>query len=188
MSGMTNAASNLDLPEHLFICIDHVGVAVPDLDEAIAFYRDAFGMEVTHEETNEEQGVREAMVAVGDSGSSIQLLAPLNDQSTIAKFLDRSGPGLQQLAYRVTDVEQVSRDPARARPPPAVRRASPGHLRLPDQLHPPQGRRRRPRGARRARRGRLALIPTLRARPGPTWGPLTWGCHLIGLEKYVTGW
>ena len=107
MSGMTNAASNLDLPEHLFICIDHVGVAVPDLDEAIAFYRDAFGMEVTHEETNEEQGVREAMVAVGDSGSSIQLLAPLNDQSTIAKFLDRSGPGLQQLAYRVTDVEQV---------------------------------------------------------------------------------
>ena len=105
MSGMTNAASNLDLPEHLFICIDHVGVAVPDLDEAIAFYRDAFGMEVTHEETNEEQGVREAMVAVGDSGSCIQLLAPLNEQSTIAKFLDRSGPGLPQLAYRVTDVE-----------------------------------------------------------------------------------
>jgi methylmalonyl-CoA/ethylmalonyl-CoA epimerase len=107
MSGMTNAASNLELPEHLFTCIDHVGVAVPDLDEAIAFYRDAFGMEVTHEETNEEQGVREAMVAVGDSGSSIQLLAPLNEKSTIAKFIDRSGPGLQQLAYRVTDVEQV---------------------------------------------------------------------------------
>ena len=105
MSGMTN---NLDLPEHLFICIDHVGVAVPDLDEAIALYRDAFGMQVTHEETNEEQGVREAMVAVGDSGSSIQLLAPLDENSTIAKFLDRSGPGLQQLAYRVTDVEKAS--------------------------------------------------------------------------------
>ena len=100
--------SNLDLPEHLFVAIDHVGVAVPDLDEAIAFYRDAFGMEVTHQETNEEQGVREAMVAVGDSGSAIQLLAPLDEQSTIAKFLDRSGPGLQQLAYRVTDVEKVS--------------------------------------------------------------------------------
>ncbi len=100
--------TNPGLPEHLFICIDHVGVAVPDLDEAIAFYRDAFGMEVAHEETNEEQGVREAMVAVGDSGSCIQLLAPLNDQSTIAKFLDRSGPGLQQLAYRVADIEQVS--------------------------------------------------------------------------------
>ena len=100
--------TNLDLPGHLFLCIDHVGVAVPDLDEAIAFYRDAFGMRVTHQETNEEQGVREAMVAVGDSGSSIQLLAPIDETSTIAKFLDRSGPGLQQLAYRVTDVEQVS--------------------------------------------------------------------------------
>jgi methylmalonyl-CoA/ethylmalonyl-CoA epimerase len=98
----------LDIPAHLFTCIDHVGVAVPDLDEAIAMYRDVFGMHVTHQETNEEQGVREAMVAVGDSGSSIQLLAPLNDESTIAKFLARSGPGLQQLAYRVTDVEQVS--------------------------------------------------------------------------------
>ena len=98
----------LDLPAHLFTCIDHVGVAVPDLDEAIALYRDAFGMEVQHQETNEEQGVREAMVAVGDSGSCIQLLAPIDETSTIAKFLDRSGPGLQQLAYRVTDVEQVS--------------------------------------------------------------------------------
>ena len=108
MSDMTNAASNPDLPEQLFLAIDHVGVAVPDLDEAIAFYRDAFGMQVTHEETNEEQGVREAMVAVGGSGSSIQLLAPLNEQSTIAKFLDRSGPGMQQLAYRVADIEEVS--------------------------------------------------------------------------------
>ncbi|MGZ4580317.1 MAG: methylmalonyl-CoA epimerase [Nocardioidaceae bacterium] len=99
--------SNLNVPDHLFVCIDHVGVAVPDLDEAIAFYRDAFGMRLQHEETNEEQGVREAMVAVGDSGSCIQLLAPLDDRSTIAKFLDRSGPGLQQLAYRVTDLDQV---------------------------------------------------------------------------------
>lgn len=108
MFGMTNPSNDMGLPEHLFIAIDHVGVAVPDLDAAIAFYRDAFGMQVTHEETNEEQGVREAMVAVGDSGSSIQLLAPLNEQSTIAKFLDRSGPGMQQLAYRVTDLDQVS--------------------------------------------------------------------------------
>jgi methylmalonyl-CoA/ethylmalonyl-CoA epimerase len=98
----------MDIPAHLFTCIDHVGVAVPDLDEAIALYRDAFGMEVQHQETNEEQGVREAMVAVGESGSCIQLLAPIDESSTIAKFLDRSGPGLQQLAYRVTDVEQVS--------------------------------------------------------------------------------
>jgi len=100
--------SNTKLPEHLFVCIDHVGIAVPDLDEAIALYRDAFGMQVVHEETNEEQGVREAMLGVGDSGSCIQLLAPLNDKSTIAKFLDRSGPGLQQLAYRVRDIDEVS--------------------------------------------------------------------------------
>ena len=101
-------AAPLGIPPHLFTCIDHVGVAVPDLNAATAMYREIFGMQVVHEETNEEQGVREAMVAVGDSGSCIQLLAPLDDSSTIAKFLDRSGPGLQQLAYRVTDVEQVS--------------------------------------------------------------------------------
>jgi methylmalonyl-CoA/ethylmalonyl-CoA epimerase len=105
---MSSTSAPTDIPEHLFVAIDHVGVAVPDLDDAIAFYRDTFGMEVLHEETNEEQGVREAMVGVGDSGSCIQLLAPLNDESTIAKFLDRSGPGMQQLAYRVTDVEAVA--------------------------------------------------------------------------------
>ena len=98
----------LDVPDHLFTAIDHVGIAVADLDVAMAFYRDTFGMETVHEETNEEQGVREAMVAVGESGSCIQLLAPLDESSTIAKFLDRSGPGLQQLAYRVTDLEVVS--------------------------------------------------------------------------------
>ncbi|MGA8247357.1 MAG: methylmalonyl-CoA epimerase [Nocardioides sp.] len=99
---------SLDLPDHLFTAIDHVGIAVADLDEAKAFYRDTFGMETVHEETNEDQGVREAMVAVGDSGSCLQLLAPVDDSSTIAKFLDRHGPGLQQLAYRVTDLEMVS--------------------------------------------------------------------------------
>lgn len=87
--------------------IDHVGIAVPDLDVAIAFYRDNFGLEVAHEEVNEEQGVREAMLhAPGDhDGTAIQLLAPLNEDSTIAKFIGRSGPGLQQLAYRVSDVD-----------------------------------------------------------------------------------
>ena len=96
------------LPDHLFTAIDHVGIAVADLDEAIAFYETTFGMHLVHEETNEEQGVREAMVAVGDSGSCLQLLAPLSPESTIAKFLDRSGPGVQQLAYRVVDVDAVS--------------------------------------------------------------------------------
>jgi methylmalonyl-CoA/ethylmalonyl-CoA epimerase len=100
--------SNLDIPDHLFTAIDHVGVAVRDLDAAIEFYETTFGMRLAHQETNEEQGVREAMIAVGDSGSCIQLLAPLDEGSTIAKFLDRSGPGVQQLAYRVTDVDAVS--------------------------------------------------------------------------------
>ena len=102
------STSNVEIPEHLFVCIDHVGVAVPDLDAAIAFYAEAFGMRVRHQETNEDQGVREAMVGVGDTDQCIQLLAPIDDSSAIAKFLARSGPGLQQLAYRVTDVEQVS--------------------------------------------------------------------------------
>ena len=96
-------------PADLFTAIDHVGVAVNDLDVAIAFYRDTYGMALVHQEVNEEQGVREAMMAVGSSGSCVQLLAPLSPESTIAKFLDRSGPGVQQVAYRVVDVDAVSR-------------------------------------------------------------------------------
>ena len=96
------------VPTDLFTAIDHVGVAVPDLDDAIDFYQRTYGMRLLHEETNEEQGVREAMMGVGESGSCIQLLAPLSPESTIAKFLDRSGPGIQQLAYRVADLDAVS--------------------------------------------------------------------------------
>jgi methylmalonyl-CoA/ethylmalonyl-CoA epimerase len=87
--------------------IDHVGVAVPDLDDAIAFYERTFGMRCVHQEANEEQGVREAMMAVGPSadGGCVQLLAPLSPESTIAKFLDRNGPGVQQVAYTVADID-----------------------------------------------------------------------------------
>jgi methylmalonyl-CoA/ethylmalonyl-CoA epimerase len=92
----------------LFSKIDHVGIAVPDLDEAIAFYRDTFGIVSVHEETNEDQGVREAMLAVGDGTTQIQLLAPLNEDSTIAKFIGRNGPGVQQVAYTVDDIEAVA--------------------------------------------------------------------------------
>lgn len=88
--------------------IDHVGIAVPDLDEAIAFYSQTFGITSVHEEVNAEQGVREAMLAVGDGTTRIQLLAPLNAESTIAKFIDRNGPGIQQLAYTVDDIEATS--------------------------------------------------------------------------------
>lgn len=93
--------------QDLFTAIDHVGIAVPDLDAAIAFYRDTLGMRLLHEEVNEEQGVREAMMAVGDSTSCVQLLAPLSPDTTIGRFLDKSGPGIQQMAYRVEDIDAV---------------------------------------------------------------------------------
>ena len=102
----TDAPSGL--PAGLFTTIDHVGIAVPDLREAIAFYELAFGIESVHEEINEEQGVHEAMLAVGNGQTRIQLLAPLTPDSTIAKFIGRSGPGLQQLAFRVDDVEAAA--------------------------------------------------------------------------------
>jgi methylmalonyl-CoA/ethylmalonyl-CoA epimerase len=96
------------VPGHLLLAIDHVGIAVPDLDDALEMYASTFGLHSIHEEVNEEQGVREAMLAVGDSGSCIQLLAPLSEDSTIAKFLARNGQGIQQLAYRVSDIDAVS--------------------------------------------------------------------------------
>ena len=87
--------------------IDHVGIAVTDLDAAIEMYEKSFGMRCVHTEVNEEQGVREAMLEVGDSGSYIQLLSPLSPDTTIGRFLDRSGPGIQQMAYRTDDVEAL---------------------------------------------------------------------------------
>lgn len=92
----------------MFTQLDHVGVAVADLDEAIEFYARAFDMRVVHRETNEDQGIEEAMLQVGDSDHRIQLMAPLTPESIIAKFLDRRGPGLQQVAYRVDDVAAVT--------------------------------------------------------------------------------
>ena len=90
--------------------IDHVGVAVADLDAAIEFYSRVFGMSCVHIEENPEQGVREAMMRVGPTpeGGHVQLLAPLTPASSIAKFLDRSGPGVQQVAYTVRDVEAAA--------------------------------------------------------------------------------
>ncbi|MFQ6398678.1 methylmalonyl-CoA epimerase [Nocardia sp. KC 131] len=99
------------IPGDYVIAVDHVGIAVPDLDVAIAWYADNLGMIETHREVNESQGVHEAMLSLPgapDSATALQLLAPLNAESTIAKFIDRSGPGLQQLAYRVTDIDAVS--------------------------------------------------------------------------------
>ncbi len=94
----------------LFICLDHVGLAVPDLDEAIKFHTEVFGWRLLHREVNEEQGVAEAMMGTGEQlpqNAQIQLLAPLKPESTIGKFLAKNGPGMQQMCYRVADIDQV---------------------------------------------------------------------------------
>jgi methylmalonyl-CoA/ethylmalonyl-CoA epimerase len=89
--------------------IDHVGIAVASLPEAITFYEQHFAGRVLHQEENAEQGVIEAMVAIGsEPGTVLQLLAPLSPDSTITRFLEKSGPGMQQLAFRVADVQTAS--------------------------------------------------------------------------------
>ena len=91
--------------------LDHVGIAVADLDAAIKWYHDSLGMIVLHEEVNEDQGVREAMLSVRGApvgSAQVQLMAPLDENSPIAKFLDKRGPGIQQLAYRVSDIDALT--------------------------------------------------------------------------------
>lgn len=98
------------LATSLVTAIDHVGIAVADLDAAIAWYHDTLGMVLVHEEVNEDQGIREAMIAVqdGEPGTAqIQLMAPIDESSTIAKFLDKRGPGIQQMAVRVSDLDAL---------------------------------------------------------------------------------
>ena len=90
--------------------IDHVGVAVADLEAAKAWYLKRLGFPCVHEEVNEEQGVREAMLAIGESGSYVQLLAPLDRGSVLTRFLERHGPGVQQVAYRVRDLDGLCAD------------------------------------------------------------------------------
>jgi len=85
--------------------IDHLGVAVEDLDAAIALYRDTLGMPLVHRETVTEQGVDAALLDVGDG--HMELLAPLGPDTPVGKFLARNGPGLHHVAYRVADVEQT---------------------------------------------------------------------------------
>jgi methylmalonyl-CoA/ethylmalonyl-CoA epimerase len=99
------------LASALVTAIDHVGIAVPDLDAAIAWYHDTLGMIVVHEEINTDQGIREAMLSVRGAprdGAQVQLMAPLDDSCTIAKFIDKRGPGIQQIAYRVSDLDALS--------------------------------------------------------------------------------
>lgn len=92
----------------MFSRIDHVGIAVADLERAKAFYAEAFDLHVVHEEENAEQGIREAMLQVGTGESRLQLLAPSAPDSPIARFLDARGPGIQHIAYTVADIDTVS--------------------------------------------------------------------------------
>ena len=81
--------------------VDHVAIAVRDLDAAVAWYAEAFGATVTHREVVERDGVEEALLAVADS--FVQLMTPVRDDSTVAKFLETKGEGIHHVGYRVTD-------------------------------------------------------------------------------------
>lgn len=104
----------MDLAARLdVLAIDHVGIAVPDLESAIALWTGALGGRVVHRETNDDQQIEEAMIAFESTAGTacstqIQLIAPRSDASTIATFIDRNGPGLQQLAVRVPDVRAAA--------------------------------------------------------------------------------
>jgi len=85
--------------------IDHIGVAVTDLDEAVALYSESLGMPVEHRETVEEQGVEAVLLGVGES--HVELLRPLSPDTAVGKFLERSGPGLHHVAYATADIESA---------------------------------------------------------------------------------
>ena len=89
----------------MFERIDHIGVAVDDLDGAIALYGQRLGMELQHRETVEEQGVEAVLLGVGES--HVELLRPLGPDTAVARFLDRNGPGLHHVAYGTDDIEQA---------------------------------------------------------------------------------
>ncbi len=83
--------------------IDHIGIAVDDLDAAVKLYRDSLGMPLVHRETVAEQGVEAALLDVG--GSHVELLAPLSPDTAVGKFLAKRGSGLHHVAYRVPSVD-----------------------------------------------------------------------------------
>jgi methylmalonyl-CoA/ethylmalonyl-CoA epimerase len=87
----------------VFDRIDHVGVAVEDIDDALALYRDAFGMRVAHREIVEEQGVEAVLLDVGEN--HVELLAPLGPDTPVGKFLAKRGAGLHHVAYQVPDIQ-----------------------------------------------------------------------------------
>lgn len=92
----------------MFGLIDHIGVAVDDLDAALALYEGSFGMPVAHRETVEAQGVEAVLLDVGDC--HVELLRSLGPETPVGRFLDRKGPGLHHVAYRVDDIDATLAD------------------------------------------------------------------------------
>jgi methylmalonyl-CoA epimerase len=88
--------------------IDHIGVAVEDLDAAIALYEGTFGMALVHRETVESQGVEAVLLDVGEN--HVELLRPLGPDTPVGKFLAKKGPGLHHVAYQVTDIDKALAD------------------------------------------------------------------------------
>lgn len=93
----------MDTIANVFEALDHIGVAVEDLDSAIELYRDAFEMPLVHRERVAEQGVEAVLLDVGDT--HIELLAPLGPDTPVGKFLAKRGAGLHHVAYRVGDID-----------------------------------------------------------------------------------
>jgi methylmalonyl-CoA epimerase len=91
----------------MFARIDHVGVAVSDLDAGIALYEQTYDMTLVHRETVTEQGVEAVLLDVGEN--HVELLRPLSEDTPVGKFLAKRGPGLHHVAYQVTDIEAVLR-------------------------------------------------------------------------------
>src|SRR4051794_5844468 len=87
----------------MFARIDHVGVAVEDLDASIALYEQTYAMTLVHRETVTEQGVEAGLLDVGEN--HVELLAPLGPDTPVGKFLAKKGPGLHHVAYQVTDID-----------------------------------------------------------------------------------
>ncbi len=87
----------------MFGAIDHVGVAVSDLEAALTLYEGTFGMALVHRETVSEQGVEAALLDIGDS--HVELLCPTGPETPVGKFIERHGEGLHHVAYRVADIE-----------------------------------------------------------------------------------
>ena len=96
----------------MFGKIDHIGVAVEDIDAAIGLYEQSFEMELAHRETVESQGVVAVLLDVGDG--HVELLRPLGPETAVGKFLDRKGPGLHHVAYAVDDIDAALKQIAAA--------------------------------------------------------------------------